>query len=88
VRLTYTVSESRARSLDQSDLRRIVIDAGAERVILRPTIVREQRARVAAMADDLTETDALDLWLTSQQINGSTAAALHAAHAGYLGRLA
>jgi exonuclease SbcD len=88
VRVRYTVSEEESRRVDQNGARQILMDAGATKVVFRPTIVREQRARVEEISDDLTETAALDLWLTAQSINGDTAAALHAAHAEYLGRLA
>lgn len=88
VRARYTVTEAQSRRVDQPAIREALLGMGALKVVFRPTIVREQRARVAEMADDLTETAALDLWLTAQQITGDQAAALHAAHADYLTKIA
>lgn len=84
VRVRYTVSSDDARHVDHNFIRSDLMSLGAERVLFRPTIVREQRARVSTMAEDLNPKDALDLWLNAQGINGTQAKALHAAHADYL----
>lgn len=88
VRARYTVTEAQARRVNQTAIRQSLADLGALKVIFKPTIVREERARVAEMASDsLSETQALDFWIASQQIDNGLAAQLHDAHAAYLGRV-
>ena len=87
VRVRYTVSEEQARKVDQAALRRDLLNAGAAKVVLRPTVEREVRARVAEMAHDVDEASALELWLSSQGINGSQAEALRTVHAEYVAKL-
>lgn len=87
VRVKYALTEEEARSFDQAGLRRSLLACGAAKVVLRPTVEREVRARVAEMAEDMSEAAALDLWLESQGINGTEASALREAHAEYVGRL-
>jgi hypothetical protein len=87
VRVRYTVTEDEARKVDQAAIRRDLLALGAAKVVLRPTVERTVRARVAEMHEDLTEAAALELWLDSQGINGSQADALRAAHLEYVARL-
>ena len=87
VRVKYTATEEQARRIDHGHIRRALLEAGAAKVVIRPTVEREVRARVAEMAHDVDEASALELWLESQGINGTQADALRSAHAEYLARL-
>jgi DNA repair exonuclease SbcCD nuclease subunit len=87
VRVRYTVTEDEARKVDQAAIRRDLLALGAAKVVLRPTVERSVRARVTEMHEDMTEAAALELWLSSQGINGTQADALRAAHLEYVARL-
>lgn len=88
VRISYTCTEEQSRTLDQGALRRVYHAAGAHKVFIKQTVLREVRARVeAAHADGLTEADGLELWLSSQGIAEEDAVALRALHADYIGRV-
>ncbi len=87
VRVKYTVSEEEARRVDQPAARAALLAIGATKVIFRPTIVRDTRARVAEIADDLDATAALELWIAEQGVNGSLAELMRVAHAGLVARL-
>lgn len=84
VRARYEVSESDARRVNQSEIRAVLTSEGAEKVVLRPKIIREERARVATMSEDLTETAALDLWVDAAGIEPQLAARMHAEHTRFL----
>lgn len=87
VRVRYTVDEAMARRIDRAKVSADLLELGATKVILDPTVVREVRARVANVADDLSEQAALEMWIREQGVNGSEADALRVAHAAYLERL-
>lgn len=88
LRVQYEVTEAQARKLDQRKMRDDLLALGALKVIFRPTLVREERARVAGLASEgVDETRALDLWIESQQIDNGLAAQMHDAHASYLARV-
>ena len=87
VRVRYTCDEEQARRLDQAAIRRVFMEAGASKVVFRPTVERAVRARVEAMDESLDETEALDLWLSSQ--NGQVSVdpeALRVLHSEFLER--
>jgi exonuclease SbcD len=87
VRVVWACTEEQAAKIDQATLRRRLLACGAAKVVLRPTVERTVRARVAEMHSDLSETAALELWLSSQGVNGTQADALRALHGEYLTRL-
>lgn len=66
VRLRYTATEQEAAAIDNAYLRRNLEEHGAHRVFIQPTIIRQQRARVEAMTEDLSDRQALELWLKEQ----------------------
>jgi len=85
VRVAYTLTEEEARKADQSVIRKRLLELGAAKVIFKPTIVKDQRARAEGIADDsLDEVGALELWLSSQMIEAPLAAAMRSEHARYL----
>lgn len=84
VRVRYTVSEEVAARIDQNAIRQTLLAQGAVKVVFRPTVERAVRARVAEMAEDMGEAAALDLWLSSQDVDAELAAQLRLAHATYL----
>lgn len=84
VRVRYTVSEEVAARIDQNAIRQTLLAQGAVKVVFRPTVERAVRARVAEMAKDMGEAAALDLWLSSQDVDAELAAQLRLAHATYL----
>ncbi len=87
VRVRYAVDEEQARRIDQAAIRRSFLEAGAVRVVFRPTVERKVRARVDAMNESLDQTEAFALWLASQngKINVDPEA-LRALHAEMLER--
>lgn len=87
VRVQWTCTEEQARQIDQAAIRRGLLANGAAKVVLRPTVERAVRTRVAEMRDDMGEAAALDLWIAHQGINGSQADALRALHVEYLAKL-
>lgn len=89
VRIAYTCSEEQGRSIDQAALRRLYHEAGAHKVFVKPTVLREVRARATeAHAEGLTEVDGLELWLSSQDVAAADAGALRALHGEYVARVA
>jgi exonuclease SbcD len=76
VRVRYRCDEEMARRIDESEIRRYLIGEGALKVVFRPTVERKVRARVEAMDESLDETEALNLWIASQ--NGSVSVDLEA----------
>ena len=88
VRVRYTVDESQARRLNQAKIRQGLISLGAAKVVLRPTVERSVRTRVAEMRDDMSETAAVELWIASQNgALGCTPEQLREMHAEYLAKL-
>jgi len=65
VRVKFTATPEEAKKVDQSKLRRDLIEAGARKVFIRPKIVRVERARVE-MKHEVSVGDAFSLWLDSQ----------------------
>ena len=87
VRVMWTCTEDEARKIDQATLRRRLLACGAAKVVLRPTVERAVRARAPELRDDLSEVAALELWLSSQGIDGGQAERLRSAHGEYVARL-
>ncbi len=70
VRVRYTATREEAARISDAALARSLYDAGAWRVFVQPTILREERARVDGLDDTISAGDALDLWLATQDIPG------------------
>ncbi len=87
IRVAWTCDEEQSRKIDQAEIRRAFLNAGAAKVVLRPTVERAVRARVTEMREDLSEGAALELWIASQGINGSQADALRTVHGEYIAKL-
>jgi DNA repair exonuclease SbcCD nuclease subunit len=88
VRVKYTATEEEARKIDQAAVRANLLACGATRVIFKATIQRAERAREASMSEDLGEKDALELWLSSQQVADPLASDMRRVHEEFLGRVA
>jgi hypothetical protein len=90
VRVRYTATEEQARRIDQRALRQALLDAGAHRVFIQPTIVRAERARVEGLDETIDEVEAFRLWLQQASINDldDVIDALHERHRGYLETIA
>jgi exonuclease SbcD len=67
VRVRYTATAEQARGIDNADIRATLVDAGAARVTIEPDIVREDRARVQGLDDQLGELDAVDMYVSAQE---------------------
>jgi DNA repair exonuclease SbcCD nuclease subunit len=65
MKVRYTATAEQARRIDPGALRASLLEAGAHRVWVEPTIVRKQRARVEGLTDDLDDEAALLLYLDS-----------------------
>jgi DNA repair exonuclease SbcCD nuclease subunit len=76
VRVLYEVPEDEAAMWDNDIIRQACLAAGAVSVTVQPTIIRDQRARVAGVDETLDEQEALSAWCASEQIDKDTAAAL------------
>jgi exonuclease SbcD len=78
IRVRYTATAEQAKRIDQRKLRDALYAAGAHKVYaIEANVERETRARVAGAREDLDVSEALDLWITSQEIDVETAERLH-----------
>lgn len=84
VKARIRATEAEARTLDVQALRDVLFEDGAHNVWVELDVQRELRARVAGVDETVTETEALELWMTSQGVNGDQAPQLRARHSGYL----
>lgn len=85
VKVRITATAEQARRLDIGAIKRTLIDAGAHKVwAVQTDVTRDDRARVDGLDETLSELDALDLYLTAQNINGDRGARLRARTATYL----
>lgn len=84
VRVRYTATEEEARRIDQREIRQALVDAGACKVIVQPTIVRADRARVEGLDETIGEEDALRLWLDSQNVPENVRQGLAELHRAYV----
>lgn len=74
VKARYKATADEARRIDHAKIRDALYEAGTHKVFsIEPTIEREQRARVADVADAIGEATALDMWISANEI----AAPLH-----------
>lgn len=65
-RARYTATAEQARAIDNTEIRRALLDAGASHVVVEPTIVRETTARVAGLDARLDERDVFATYLAAQ----------------------
>lgn len=68
VRIRYSATEDQARRVDHTALRRQAVEAGASRVTIEPTVVREARARAEAIDEQLGPVDALATYCDAQAV--------------------
>ncbi len=87
VRVKYAVSEKVAVGFDTAAFRRQLLAQGALKVVFRPTVERTVRARAQEASADLAESAALEMWISSQQLNGALADGLREAHGQYMARV-
>jgi exonuclease SbcD len=84
VRVRYAATEEQARRIDNAAIKRALVDAGAARVTVQPEIVRDDRARVQGLDEALSELEAVDLYVTSQQLDDAPAEKLRELTSTYL----
>ncbi len=85
VRIRYKASAEQHRRVDQAALRRLILDAGAAKVHgILPDVVREDRARVAGLDEQVDGEQALDAWLAAQDVDRALASRMRVRHARYL----
>jgi exonuclease SbcD len=85
IRIRYKASADQARRIDVGALRGFCADAGASKVYaVQAEIVREDRARVEGVDETLTELDALDRWIESQELGEAPATGLRERTSRYL----
>jgi exonuclease SbcD len=70
VRVRYTATRVQAARIDNAELERALVDAGAHKVFIQPEIVRQDRARVEGLTEDIAPGDALDKWIETQGYEG------------------
>lgn len=99
VRVRYTATREQQAFIDTAHVRETLLDAGAAVVKIVPEIMREDRARVAGLDEQVGELDALEQWMVAQGIVGVDepwelaeptrllAEAMRAKTAGYLERV-
>lgn len=84
VRLRYAATEEHARTINQDSARQTLIDGGAHRVWIEPTVERTHRDRGVVLAEGLTPLDQLSAYLDARGVNGDVKPALLARAAEYL----
>ena len=77
VRLRYRATEEQHRRIDTAAVKKLIMDAGAHRIYqVAPEIVREDRARVAGVDENLAPEAALEAWCAANEIGGKMRADL------------
>lgn len=76
VKLRYAATEDEARRIDQGKVRQHIIDAGAYRVFIEPTVVRAHRERGTVIDDAGSRVDQLAAYLDAIGTNGDVAPAM------------
>lgn len=85
VKLRIRGTEEQVRRLDLGFVRKQFVDGlGAHNVWVELDVQRELRARVAGIDETVNDTDVLELWMTSQSVNGDQAPKLRDLHRDYL----
>lgn len=69
VRVRYTATREQAATIDKNAIRQELLNAGASRVTIEPSIIREARARAEHLTETLTELDALAAYSDAQGID-------------------
>ena len=71
VRVRYIATEEQARRIDTAALKKAILDAGAHRVFqISAEIVKEDRARVQGIDENLDPAAALALWCEANEVDG------------------
>jgi len=77
VRLRYRCSEEQQRRIDLPAIKKLIADAGAHKLYqVAPEIVREDRARVAGVDENLSPQEALRAWVEANGLSEDQAARL------------
>ncbi len=76
VRVRYTASEDEARRIDHEQLRRTLIEEGASKVTIEPTIIRKERARAQQISESLSPVDALAEFCEANDVEPDRALAM------------
>ena len=77
VRLRYRCSEEQQRRIDLPAIKKLIADAGAHNLFqVAPEIVREDRARVAGVDENLPPQEALRAWVEANGLSEDQAARL------------
>lgn len=84
VRVSYKCTEEEAKLVDEAEVRRLLIAAGAAKVFIKATVERTSRARVADVAEGIDESAAFEMWLATQSVPDGDLQALRDLHAGYM----
>lgn len=85
VRVRYTATEEQARRVDHSVITRALYDAGAHKVYaIQADVLKENRARVDGVDEDISPLAAVDAWATANEISTEQTAALVELTARYL----
>ena len=84
VKLRYAATEDEARRIDQGRVRQHIVDAGAYRVFIEPSVERAHRERGAVLDDAGTRVDQLAAYLAAIGTNGDVAPAMLERAGAYL----
>ena len=77
VRLRYRCTEEQQRRVDLPAIKKLIADAGAHKLYqVAPEIVREDRARVAGVDENLSPQEALRAWVVANGLSDDQAARL------------
>ena len=88
VKIRYRATSEQAAAINDAALRQDLLDAGAHKVWIEPTIERDARARVEGMDESMDDRQALDMWLDAQDAPDRSREALRPLHEGYLAEVA
>lgn len=88
VRVRYAATAEQATRIDNTAIRQALLDAGAAKVSVQPDIIREQRARVDGLTEQIDDPAAVDLYLSTVGCDEAIAPAVRERALGYLERSA
>ena len=83
VRVRYEIAEDDPHAPDPSTIQRRLLEQGAAKVFVQPTVIRAVRARSQTATASLTDAQALEMWMDAQDVVEGERAALREMHAHY-----
>lgn len=70
VRVRYRCDEETAKHVDEALVRQVLLECGATKVLIKGDVERVSRARVEISDEEIGPTEALELWLAANDVDG------------------